>query len=295
MKTNRTDPLTTSPLLTAIAKDGFVSAPGLQDGIAVTIANDVGFNFCYASGYWTAASAHGLPDAGLTTMSQVLDRVQLLTKTFNGHVIADADTGFGGLLNVQQTVKEFAQAGVAAIQLEDQTFPKKCGHTATTEVVELEEMATKLLVALEARPSAEVAIIARTDSRRSKGLKEAIARGQKFAELGADLVFVEALHTKEEMALATAEIDAPVVANMATGGKTPILSTKELRDLGFAMAIFPGITSLAAAAAIESVLKSLKTNGNSEPAGTPIYSFEQYCQLVGFPDVWAFEERWKNA
>ena len=204
----------------------FVLAPGLHDMIAAVVCNKVGFDFVYASGYWGTASAYGLPDAGIATYTQMLDRVATLVRTVDASVIADADTGYGGLLNVHHTVRGYEDAGVVAIQIEDQEFPKKCGHTPFKRVVPTIDMVEKIKVACDARRSEDTLIIARTDARQTDGFEGALKRGRAYAEAGADIIFLEALESEEEMRRACASIDKPTMANMADGGRTPIRSKK---------------------------------------------------------------------
>jgi 2-methylisocitrate lyase-like PEP mutase family enzyme len=218
----------------------------------------------------------------------------MVVRKSSAPVIADADTGFGGLLNVHHTVRGYEGAGVAAIQIEDQEFPKKCGHTPYRRVVALEDMVAKIKVAVEARDSTDFLIIARTDSRSGKGLEEAIRRGRAFAEAGADIVFVESLQSEDEMRLACKSIDAPLIANMSDGGRTPIRSAKELAEIGYACAIFPAMAALAANAAMERALKHLRDAGTSASPDVPLFEFDEFCRMVGFGDVWAFEEKWKE-
>ena len=241
------------PSLRAALNAGeFVLAPGIHDMIAAVISNKVGFDFVYGSGFWTTASAYGLPDAGIATYTQMLDRMATLTRTVRASVIADADTGYGGLLNVHHTVRGYEAAGVAAIQIEDQEFPKKCGHTPFKRVVPMIDMIEKVKVACEARANPEeTIIIARTDARQTDGFEGAVKRGIAYGEAGADVVFVEALESEAEMREACARISKPMMANMADGGKTPIYSKTELAALGYKLAIFPSLTGLAAAAAVE--------------------------------------------
>ena len=199
-------------LKAAIEAGEFVVAPGLHDMIAAVVSNKVGFDFVYASGYWTTASTHGLPDAGIATYTQMLDRVATLVRTVNASVIADADTGYGGLLNVHHTVRGYEEAGVIAIQIEDQEFPKKCGHTPFKRVVPMRDMVEKVKVACAARRSAETLIIARTDARDTDGFGGALKRGLAYADAGADIVFIEALESEEEMRQACATIPARVTS-----------------------------------------------------------------------------------
>lgn len=282
-----------SRLREKILKGEFFFAPGIQDMITAVVAKDVGFDIVYASGYWLTASAYGLPDAGIATYTEMLDRVATLVRTIPGaSVIADADTGYGGLLNVHHTVRGYEAAGVAAIQLEDQEFPKKCGHTPFKRVVPLETMVNKIKVAIEARSNPDMLIIARTDARQSEGFDGAMRRAVAYAQAGADIVFPEALESEAEMRQACKLVAAPLMANMADGGKTPIRSASELEDIGYACAIFPATTSLAAAAAVRNALTRLKQTGTSLHDDVPLHDFKEFCSLIGFDEVWDFERRW---
>lgn len=282
-------------LRSALEAGSFVAAPGIHDMIAAVIANKLELPFVYSSGYWGTASVEGLPDAGLSTYCEMVRRVEILCRTSTASVIADADTGYGGLLNVDHTVKGYEAAGAAAIQLEDQAFPKKCGHTPYKRVVAVEEMVDKIKVACEARAKPEeTLIIARTDARQVEGFEAAVKRGLAFAEAGADIIFVEALESEAEMRIACAEIAAPMMANMADGGKTPIKSAQELQDLGYQLAIFPSMTGLAAAAAVENALSVFKSEGTSNSPQIPLFDFAEFNQLIGFGAVWDFEARWSG-
>ncbi len=279
-------------LRAALAAGEFVAAPGIHDMITAVVSNKVGFDFVYASGFWMTASAYGLPDAGIASYTQMVDRVATLCRTANASVIADADTGYGGLLNVHHTVRGYEEAGVVGIQIEDQEFPKKCGHTPFKRVVPTIDMVEKIKVAIEARKSAETLIIARTDSRQTDGFEGAVKRGLAYAEAGADVVFLEALESEAEMREACKRINKPMMANMADGGKTPIRSKTELIAIGYKMAIFPSATGLAAAAAAETALRVLKEEGTSNSPNSKLFSFAEFNSLIGFEEVWAFERRW---
>ncbi|MEI5668404.1 isocitrate lyase/PEP mutase family protein [Bosea sp. CCNWLW174] len=279
-------------LRAAIESGRFVAAPGIHDMIAAVIANKVEFDFVYASGYWMTASAYGLPDAGIASYTQMLDRVATLVRSTKAGVIADADTGYGGLLNVHHTVRGYEEAGVVAIQIEDQVFPKKCGHTPFKRVTPLIDMVEKIKVACAARHSNEMLVIARTDSRQTGGYEEAVRRGIAFGEAGADIVFVEALESEAEMRDACRRVRHPMIANMADGGKTPIRSAKELAEIGYAMAIYPAMTGLAAAHAVENALRILKQQGTSNAPELPLFSFGKFNELIGFPEIWEFEKKW---
>jgi 2-methylisocitrate lyase-like PEP mutase family enzyme len=284
-----------NPILRAkLAEGTFFVVPGVQDMIATVIADKVGFDIVYGTGYWLTASAYGLPDAGIASYTQMVDRMATVARTSKAALIADADTGYGGLLNVHHTVKGYEAAGVTAIQLEDQEFPKKCGHTPFKRLIPLEDMVEKIRVASEARTDKEnLLIIARTDARQSEGLDGSLRRLEAYAKAGADIVFPEALQSEEEMRTACAAFDAPVMANMANGGLTPVPNAAVLAEIGYAFAIYPSLTSLVAATAMEKCLVDLKEKGIGEPDG--IFDFKAFCSLIGFDDVWAFEKKWAKA
>ena len=275
----------------AITEGEMVVAPGVYDLISALIADRMGFRALYITGYGAVASHLGLPDAGIATMTEMLGRVGQIAKMTGTPIIADADTGYGGLLNVHHTVRAYEAAGVSAIQLEDQEFPKKCGHTPGRAVVPAEDMVKKIRVAVDSRESDDFLIIARTDSRTSLGLDEAIRRGCAYAEAGADIVFVEAPESEAELAEIAESIDAPVLANMVNGGSTPVLRADRLHELGFALAIFPGAGFLAAGAALETVYDDIKVNGTTTERSN-LYDFGAFNRLVGFEEVWAFDKRY---
>jgi len=269
----------------------FFVVPGIQDMIAAVVANKVGFDLVYGTGYWLTASAHGLPDAGIVTYTEMRERMATLVRTSNAAVIADGDTGYGGLLNVHHTVRGYEAAGVTAIQIEDQEFPKKCGHTPFRRVIPVEEMVEKIKVACAAREDKRnFLVIARTDARQSEGFDGAMRRIEAYAKAGADVLFPEALESEEEMARACAAFDRPMMANMSNGGSSPVPVADVLAQIGYAFAIYPSLTSLAAAAAMEKALVDLKTKGIGQPEG--LFSFSEFCSLIGFEDVWAFERQW---
>ncbi len=279
--------------LRTLLDEGFVAAPGIPDMMAAVVANKVGFDVVYGSGFWNMASAHGLPDAGIATYTQMVDRMRTIASSSDGLLIADADTGYGGLLNVHHTVRGYEEAGVVGIQLEDQTFPKMCGHTPNRGVVEIEEMVDKVQVACEARQNPEdTLIIARTDSLQTEGFDASIKRCEAYSEAGADIIFLEALTTEEQMKTACEAIDRPMMVNMANGGVTPILNNTKLEELGFALAIWPALNSLSALAAMEKGMRTLKETGTTNDPSLDLFEFKEFCQLIGFPDVWEFEDRW---
>jgi 2-methylisocitrate lyase-like PEP mutase family enzyme len=277
-----------------LAAGDFFLAPGMHDMMAARLAREHGFDVVYGSGYWLTASCYGLPDAGLATYTQMLERMTTLKRTVGDTaVIADADTGYGGLLNVHHTVRGYEAAGIAAIQLEDQEFPKRCGHMEGKRVIPLEDMVEKIRVACDARRDGEgMLIIARTDAIAVEGFEAALRRADAYGEAGADILFVEAPRTEEQMRLLCRSSDKPMLANMVEGGKTPVLSAGELRDIGYAGAIFPASTALSANAAMDRMLRNLKEHGTSLNADIPLYDFDYFGRINGFDEVYAFEAKW---
>lgn len=273
-----------------LATKEFFVVPGIHDMITAVIADRVGFDIVYGTGYWLTASAYGMPDAGLVSYTQMLDRHATILKSSKAALIADADTGFGGLLNVQHTVRGYEAAGVSAIQIEDQEFPKKCGHTPGRKVIPIEDMVEKIKVAAETREN--MLIIARTDARQAHGMDEVMRRMEAYAKAGADILFPEAMESEEEMRLACSSFENPVMANMANGGSTPILKGDVLKDIGYAFAIYPSLSSLIAASAIETAFVKLRDQGDGEPADMDMFNFKEFCGLIGFQEVWDFEKKW---
>ncbi|WP_340691238.1 isocitrate lyase/PEP mutase family protein [Hyphomonas sp.] len=284
--------MTDTRLKDKLDKGDFFVVPGIHDMITAVMADRVGFDIVYGSGYWLTASSLGLPDAGIATYTQMLDRMTTLKKTSSAALIADADTGFGGLLNVAHTVKGYEAAGVSAIQIEDQEFPKKCGHTPYKRLIPVEDMVRKIQVAADTREN--MLIIARTDARQSEGLDGTLRRLEAYAEAGADIIFPEALTSEEEMRKACHTFDKPVMANMANGGLTPVLNGTVLKDIGYAFAIYPSLTSLISAAAVEQALVRLRDNLDGEPADMDMFDFETFCRMIGFQEVWDFEKKWAD-
>jgi 2,3-dimethylmalate lyase len=274
-----------------IARGSFIAAPGVYDLISALIADRMGFKALYVTGYGTVASALGLPDAGLATYSQMIERIGRIAEMTRTPIVADADTGYGGLLNVRHTVRGYESAGVAAIQIEDQEFPKKCGHTPNRRVVPMADMVRKIRVASDSRSSTDFLIVARTDARTGHGLDEAIRRGAAYADAGADIIFIESPESEAEMSEIARRIDKPLLANMVVGGRTPMLPAARLAEIGFAMAIFPATGFLAAAEALRRAYADLQQHGTST-AEVPMYSFAEFNKLIGFEDVWEFERRY---
>jgi 2,3-dimethylmalate lyase len=278
-------------LKAALAGTGLITAPGVYDMISAKIADGLGFEALYMTGYGVSASL-GLPDAGLISYAEMVERVAQICQGTTTPVICDADTGFGGLLNVERAVKGYEAAGAAAIQIEDQVFPKRCGHTPGRRVVPIEDMVRKVKVAAASRSSPDFLIVARTDARTNHGLDEALRRGEAFAKAGADILFIESPESEEEMAKIGRHFDVPLLANMADGGRTPILPKARLEQLGYRLAIFPATGFLAAAKALAHVYGVLEEKGSSDTLAAEFYPFDKFCRLIGFEHVWEFEKLW---
>jgi len=274
-----------------LLEPGLVLAPGVFDMVSLRLADTFGFDALYMTGFGTVASHLGLPDAGLATYSDMLGRVSVMAAMAKTPLIADADTGYGGLINLRHTVRGYEAAGAAAIQLEDQEFPKKCGHTLGRRVIPMEDMVQKIQVAVEARQDPNFLIIARTDARTSLGLDEAIRRAQSYALAGADILFVESPESEDEMRQISQSLKTPLVANMVEKGRTPVLSRDALEALGYKLAIFPVTALLASVHAMQNVYKQFQTQGSSADGQVPLFDFTDLTQLMGFEDIWEFEKR----
>ena len=233
-----------------------------------------------------------MPDAGYATYRDMVDRVRQIVERTSAPLIADADTGFGGALNVQHTVRGYEAAGAQAIQLEDQEFPKRCGHTKDRRVIPLEDAVLKIRVAHDARSSADFLIIARTDARTAHGLDEALRRAEAFAEAGADILFVESPESEKEMERICRSFDTPLLANMVEGGRTPVLTAERLEELGYSIAIFPAAGLAATIQALNGVYGYLDCHGSSVDMDQPICDFAEMNELMGFGDVWAFDRKY---
>ena len=269
--------------------------PGCADALTARIAVGAGFEAVYATGAGIANAVLGRPDVGLTTMTEVLAHVGPMCDAVDVPVVADIDTGFGNAINVQRTVRAFERAGVAAIQLEDQVFPKRCGHFAEVEVVGVDEMLGKLQAALDARRDPSLVVIARTDAAASEGLDAAIERGQRFAEAGADLVFIEAPGSLEDLAALPRRIAAPLVANMVEGGRTPLLSAAELGALGYRVVLFANTALRVGAFAVREALGQLRSTGDARPLQDRMLSWADRQALVGLDEIEQLEARYSGA
>ena len=285
----KTDAQKRAELKARFQKGHLVSAPGVYEMVSAKIADRMGFEALYMTGYGTVASYMGLPDAGLASYADMVNRVAQFASITDTPLICDGDTGYGGLLNVMHTVRGYETAGACAIQLEDQEFPKKCGHMLGRRVIPAQDMVDKIKVACETRTDKNFLIIARTDSRTVLGLDEALRRMELYARAGADLLFIESPESVEEMHTIGRAFDLPLVANMVEGGRTPVLSAQELQAIGYGLAIFPATAFLAAGAAIQSVYDGIKATGSSAQLDVPLHNFQAFSQMMGFDWVAEFD------
>jgi 2-methylisocitrate lyase-like PEP mutase family enzyme len=277
-----------------LREPGLLVAPGVFELISAKLADRMGFECLYVTGYGLVASHLGLPDAGLATYSDMVARVAQIGRMTHTPFIADADTGYGGLLNVQHTVRGYEAAGACAIQLEDQEFPKKCGHLPGRRVIAAADMAAKLRVARDSRSSADFLIVARTDARTALGLDEALRRAEVYLEAGADVLFVESPETPEEMRRICERFKGvPLLANMVHGGgRTPLLDFEELQKLGYRIAIYPAAGFLAMAAAVEASYEHLLRRGPTANNPVAFYDFRKFSEMMGFDWVAEFERKY---
>lgn len=274
-------------LRSLLAKPPIVVAPGVYDPLTALIASEAGFQTLYISGASIAYTRLGRPDIGLVSMSEVVETVSLIGDRVETNLVVDADNGYGNALNVERTVRLFEKAGANAIQLEDQSFPKRCGHLDDKSLISTDEMVGKIKAAVDARHSRDTLIIARTDAVAVEGFDQAIERASMFREAGADVLFVEAPKTREDLASTVKRIGGgiPLMANMVEGGKTPILSGGELEALGFSLVIFPGgIVRTLARTAVD-YYASLAEHRTTQPFLGRMFGFNEMNELLGTPEM----------
>ena len=268
-----------------LSKPDILIAPGAYDGLMAKLIEYSGFEAVYLSGAGVSYSTYGTPDLGLITQTQMTARIEHMAQATHLPIIVDGDTGYGNAINVRQTVMAFERAGAAAIQLEDQQFPKRCGHLAGKELISAAEMVGKIRAACDARRSSDFLIIGRTDARSVLGLDAAIERGRAYVEAGADVLFIESPYSVEELeAIAAAFPDVPLMANMVEGGKTPLLSASELEAMGYALVIFPNSLTRRFAHAGLSLLAALKSDGTTASQLNEMMPFTELNALLGIDD-----------
>ncbi|HEY1777667.1 MAG TPA: isocitrate lyase/PEP mutase family protein [Solirubrobacteraceae bacterium] len=273
-----------------LAGDRLIVAPGAYDALSARLIEQAGFDTVYMTGYGASASLLGRPDIGLLSFGEMADQARRLVQAVAVPVIADADNGYGNPLNVIRTVREYAAAGVAALHLEDQAMPKRCGHMSGKQVIPLADMVDKVRAASEARGSSEVVLIARSDARADEGLDRAIERVSSYRDAGADIVFIDALQSEGEIvAFGEALPDTPKVINWVEGGKTPLLHPERLRELNFRLVFCSLATLLAATGAIQERLAALRDIAAPQPVGR--VQFDEFNELIGMSDIEDLETR----
>jgi len=283
-------------LKSRLARKPIVVAPGVYDPFTALVATQAGFATLYVSGAAIAYTRLGRPDIGLVSMTEVTDTLALIRDRVAAHLIVDADTGYGNALNVTRTVREFERAGANAIQLEDQDFPKRCGHLDGKSLIPAPEMCGKIRAAVDTRNSAETLIVARTDAVAVEGFDRAIERAGMYREAGADVLFVEAPRTRDDLARIASALGRglPLLANMVEGGKTPTLPAAELDAIGFAVVIFPGAIVRALGHMASEFYGSLAAHGSNEPYRNRMLDFAGINELVGTPEMIALGQRYET-
>jgi 2,3-dimethylmalate lyase len=284
------------PTLAELLGSGdMVLAPGCYDPLGARLVEEAGFGAVYMTGFGTAAGRLGRPDVGLLTLTEMVDNARRIAHAVGVPVIADADTGYGNAINVIRTVHEYEAAGVAAIHIEDQVTPKKCGHLEGKEVIDAGEMVAKVSAAVAARQSPDFLIIARTDARAVEGLDAALDRARRYRDAGADMLFVEAPQSTDEIkTIADRLADVPLLFNFAEGGRTPAVTHAFLRDLGFRVVIFPLSTLLSATAAMRSALAQIKASGTPIELLPSMLGFDAFTDFIGIGEIRELEERFAD-
>ena len=277
-----------------LEEPGAIMVPGVYDALSALIAEKLGFKVILHGGYSTAASKHGLPDIGLVSFGEMVERVREICGAVRVPVIADADTGYGNALNVYRTVIEYARAGAAGLFIEDQVWPKRCGHMFGKQVVPMEEMIGKIMAAVDARRDLGVDIVigARTDAIAVNGFEDAIERAKAYVKAGADFIFIEAFENVEQMKQAVKEVKAPLMLNIIEGGRTPIVTFKEAEKLGFKLVIYPLTALYSAAKAVYENLKKLKETGDPRTYMNKIFTFKEFAELINIRKYEEMEKKY---
>ena len=282
-------------LIRQMLKDrGQLIMPGVFDALSAKIATRAGFEVIFITGYSLSATLLGEPDFGLLTQSEVVASAQRICSVVDTPVIVDADTGYGNAINVIRTVEELIRAGAAGMFLEDQIWPKRCGHMKNKQVIPLEEQLKKIRAAIEAKGKRDFFIVARTDSRQALGLAEAIQRGRAFKDAGADAVFIEAPESKDEMMKIAREVPGPLVANMLERGVTPLMGPKELKDLGFDLVVWPLAPLYAVAKSLTDVYTTLRKDGSTLAILDRLMPFNEFNKIVGLEEKYALDVKYRN-
>jgi 2-methylisocitrate lyase-like PEP mutase family enzyme len=278
----------------SLKKSGQLVMPGVYDALSAQIATKTGFEVIFISGYSLAATMLGEPDFGILTQTETLSAAQRICSVTDLPVIVDADTGYGNAINVIRTVHELIRIGAAGMFLEDQVWPKRCGHMKGKQVIPLEEQLKKLQAAIDAKRNRDFFIVARTDARQALGLNEAITRGIAFKKAGADAVFIEAPETKEEMVEIARCVPGPLVANMLERGVTPLMAPQELRDLGFDLVVWPLAPLYSVAKSLNEVYKTLRRDGTTVGILDRLMPFDEFNRIVGLEEKYQLDEKYRS-
>jgi len=278
----------------ALRDQGQLIMPGVYDALSAKIAARAGFEVIFITGYSLSATLLGEPDFGLLTQSEVVGAAQRICSVVDTPVIVDADTGYGNAINVIRTVEELLRAGAAGMFLEDQIWPKRCGHMKGKQVIPIDEQIKKLQAAVEAKGESDFFIVARTDSRQALGLKEAIRRGLAFKAAGADAVFIEAPESKEEMREIARNVPGPLVANMLERGVTPLMGPKELKDLGFELVVWPLAPLYSVAKSLTDVYTTLRRDGSTLAILDRLMPFDEFNEIVGLDEKYALDAKYRS-
>lgn len=285
---------TTTALRGLLQQPGIITAPGAYDCLTAKLIEREGFPAVYMTGAGTAVTRVGKPDLGFISMSEMLDSARAITSTISVPLIADADTGYGGALNTYRTIREYEKAGVAALHIEDQAFPKRCGHLDGKEVVSIPEMTTKIRAACDARTDDDFVIIVRTDALAVTGIDDTLQRCVTFAEAGADVLFVEALRTQEDIDRVRREVDIPLLYNFVEHGKSPLIPVPELEALGFKMVIFPGSIMLSVFTLAQRILGEIRDKGTTASLTDDMLSVTQFFDLMGMQEFLELDQGWSS-
>lgn len=282
----------TTQLRKLIEKENIIISPGVYDCVSAKLAEKAGFKMVGITGAGMAASILGYPDVGLVSMAEVLNQTRNIVKSVDIPVFADCDTGYGNPINVYRTIQEFEDAGVAGLFIEDQIWPKRCGHFEGKQLISKEDMIKKIEAALDARKDPDLVIMGRTDARAVYGLDEAIERANAYVDAGCDMYFIEAPQTIEELKKVAQAATAPAMANMVEGGKTPIVSVKELEEFGFKFASFSGSAQKAALTAMKKVFNAIKTKGRLDDVIDDIASLNERSELLRLPFFYEMDKKY---
>ncbi len=281
---------TTTRLRQLLAQPGCIVAPGVADAFAARLVALEGFDALYMTGFGTSLTRLGMPDVGLLTATEMIDNASRIVDASNLPLVADADTGYGNPINTRRTIRDYEKAGVAGVHLEDQTWPKRCGHLAGKRVIPVAEMVAKIKAACDARRDDDFVIISRTDAIAVEGMEAALERGERYREAGADVVFIEAPIGRPQVEQIAARFKGvPLLYNMASSGKTPDLPADELGRLGFKLAIYPNWLLLAAIPAMQNLLRELKRTGSIAELRHQVATFKQFTEVAGLPEIQVLE------